>query len=333
MTDPGFVRSVLCMTTMTKADRVGEHRIDDGPAIVARQLRMSYGRHEAVRGIDLTVHRGEVFAFLGPNGAGKTTTVEMLEGFRTRTGGDVDVLGTDPARAGTDWRERVGVVLQSCRPEPDLTVRETVDLYGGLYARPLPTEVVLALTGLEGQAQVRNQRLSGGQQRRLDVALALVGNPELLFLDEPTTGFDPAARRAAWEVIAGLKRLGKTVFLTTHYLEEAEVLADRLAVIVDGRIVAEGTPTEVAGRDRRPTVVLFAPPPGVSARDLPAELAGSARMIDDGRVRLASSSPVDDLLHLTWWATQGRHQLERLEVHPPTLEETYLDLIDGGTNP
>jgi ABC-2 type transport system ATP-binding protein len=321
------------MTTVSTPQSAAAHHLDEAPAIVVRQLRMSYGRREAVSGIDLTVHRGEVFAFLGPNGAGKTTTVEILEGFRTRTGGDVEVLGSDPARAGADWRERVGVVLQSCRPEPDLTVRETIDLYGGLYAGGLPTDVVLALTGLDDQAQVRNQRLSGGQQRRLDVALALVGNPELLFLDEPTTGFDPAARRAAWEVIAGLKHLGKTVFLTTHYLEEAEILADRLAVIVDGRIVAEGTPADLAGRDRRPTVVLFAPPRGISARELPAELAGSARTLDDGRVRLASSSPVDDLLHLTWWATQCGHRLERLEVHPPTLEETYLDLIDKGSNP
>src|SRR5580698_8981853 len=214
-------------------------------AIEVSGLRKHYGNHEVVQGIDFSVRCGEIFAFLGPNGAGKTTTVEILEGFTNRSAGHVRVLGIDPQQATAAWRDRVGVVLQSSVPEPDLSVEETIRLYAGFYSHPRPTEEVLALTGLESQASTRNGRLSGGQQRRLDVALALVGDPDLLFLDEPTTGFDPAARRAAWETVAGLKQLGKTVVLTTHYLEEAEFLADRIAVITNGRIVATGTPAQL----------------------------------------------------------------------------------------
>ncbi len=291
---------------------------------------MSYGGREVVRGIDFRVHPGEVFAFLGPNGAGKTTTVEILEGFRSRTGGDVRVLGIDPAKAKSAWRDRVGVVLQSSVPEPDLTVRETVELYSGYYRRPRPTAELLTLTGLQEQADVRNVRLSGGQQRRLDVALALVGDPDLLFLDEPTTGFDPAARRVAWETVAGLKRLGKTIFLTTHYLDEAEYLADRIAVITAGRIVAVGTPREIGGRDRRPSIVRFGLEEN-SQRPSPfGHFGGRARVLNDGRWEMASADPTADICDLSEWAGDRGLRVVGLEVAPPSLEETYLALTTGG---
>ena len=213
---------------------------DAGAAISVRGLRMNYGSYAAVRGIDLDVARGEILAFLGPNGAGKTTTVEILEGFRIRTGGEVRVLGEDPAHAGPGWRARIGVVLQSCAPERLLTVRECLSMYAGYYPRPLPVARVLELTGLTGKAASRCNELSGGQQRRLDVALALIGDPELIFLDEPTTGFDPSARHMAWDVISGLRDLGKTIFLTTHFMDEAEALADCILILAAGKIVASG---------------------------------------------------------------------------------------------
>jgi ABC-2 type transport system ATP-binding protein len=230
---------------------------DETPVIVVRDLRMTYGSREAVRGIDLEVRRGEIFAFLGPNGAGKTTTVEILEGYRRRTGGAVSVLGADPQSAGSDWRARVGVVLQESEPEPSLTVRECLNLYAGYYARPRPIDETIALAGLADKAEVRGRELSGGEKRRVDVALALIGDPELVFLDEPTTGLHPAARRAAWRVIAGLRDLGKTVFLTTHSLDEADALADRIAVLSAGRVVATGTPRTLAGRDRATSRISF----------------------------------------------------------------------------
>jgi ABC-2 type transport system ATP-binding protein len=211
------------------------------PVIEVRGLRKSYDGVEAVAGVDLELRAGEVFAFLGPNGAGKTTTVEILEGYRRRDAGDVLVLGVDPAGAGRDWRARIGVVLQESQPEDELTVEECLSLYAGYYPRPRPVAETLELVGLAGRRSARCGRLSGGQRRRLDVALALIGDPELIFLDEPTTGFDPAARKSAWDVIAGLRDLGKTIFLTTHYMEEAEYLADRIAVLAAGRIVAEGS--------------------------------------------------------------------------------------------
>jgi ABC-2 type transport system ATP-binding protein len=295
-------------------------------AISVSGLTMHYGNRSVVNGIDFTVRFGEVFAFLGPNGAGKTTTVEILEGFRSRTGGDVRVLGIDPAAASPSWRDRVGVVLQSSVPEPDLNVAETIELYAGFYSKPRPTTEILALTGLEDQAGTRNRRLSGGQQRRLDVALALVGDPDVLFLDEPTTGFDPAARRAAWETIAGLKRLGKTIFLTTHYLEEAEYLADRIAVISAGRIVASGTPVDLGGRDRRPSLVRFNLVPAVSPGVWPNDLSERARALGDGRWEFHSHDPAADLFELTQYAIDHGARLESLEVTRPTLEEIYLDL-------
>ena len=201
------------------------------PVIVVKGLRKAYGGREAVRGIDLEIERGEIFAFLGPNGAGKTTTVEILEGYRDRTAGEVSVLGVDPANPPRQWRERVSVVLQECKLPSLLTVREAVTMYAGYYSSPRPIDETIDLVGLTEQAGVRNSKLSGGQQRRLDVALALIGDPELLFRDEPTTGFDPAARRGAWALISSLRDLGKTVFLTTHYLDEAQQLADRVAIL------------------------------------------------------------------------------------------------------
>ncbi|HEX3333327.1 MAG TPA: ABC transporter ATP-binding protein [Acidimicrobiales bacterium] len=296
-------------------------------AIEVRSLRMAYGDTEVVHGIDLTVRRGEVFAVLGPNGAGKTTTVEILEGFRQRTGGLASVLGQDPRTAGPAWRERIGVVLQSSTPEAELTVLETLSLYGGFYRRPVPTERLLELCGLTEQANVRNKRLSGGQQRRLDVALALVGSPELVFLDEPTTGFDPAARRAAWETIAGLKALGTTIVLTTHYLEEAEYLADRIAVIHRGRIVAEGTPATLGGRDTLPTSITFRLPEGVPAP--PAAEASAEGGAEAGRYRVRTDDPTRALHDVTAWAVQCGISLIDIDVHRPTLEDVYLQL----TNP
>jgi ABC-2 type transport system ATP-binding protein len=293
------------------------------PAIEVSGLTKQYGDRLTVRGIDLTVAHGEIVAILGPNGAGKTTTVEILEGFRSRSGGDVRVLGVDPGSAPAAWRDRIGVVLQSSVPEPDLTVGETVELYGGFYRHPLPTSEVLQLTGLRDQATMRNRRLSGGQQRRLDVALALVGDPDVLFLDEPTTGFDPAARRAAWATIAGLKALGKTILLTTHYLEEAEVLADRIAVITDGRIVAVGTPAELGGRDQRPSTIRFA-----TTATPPDDIAGPLRRATDGRYQLASDDPVTVVAALAGWAGRDDATLSQLEVVRPTLEEIYLELTD-----
>src|SRR3954449_6394212 len=215
--------------------------------ISVKGLRKSYDGFEAVRGIDLEVGAGEIFAFLGPNGAGKTTTVEILEGYRARNAGEVSVLGIDPQRADRAWRNRVGFVLQESRLVPELTPREAVEQYAGYYSSPRDIDETLDLVGLAEKANARTATLSGGQQRRLDVALALIGDPELLFLDEPTTGFDPAARREAWEVIGGLRDLGKTVFLTTHYMDEAQRLADHVAIVKDGVIVAEGAPGELAG--------------------------------------------------------------------------------------
>jgi len=285
---------------------------------------MGYAGLEVVRGVTLAVNRGEIFALLGPNGAGKTTTVEILEGYRRRTAGEVEVLGEDPAQAGPAWRGRVGVVLQSCQPEHELTVAETVALYAGFYDAPLPVAEVLALVGLTAEAKIRNSRLSGGQQRRLDVGLALVGDPELVFLDEPTTGFDPAARRAAWEVIAGLRARGKTIFLTTHYLEEAEFLADRIAVMVAGQIVAEGTSASLGDRHRSRTEIrigLQAPP---VLADLPP-LSGQPAW-EAGELVLAAADPLRDLNLLTGWLLTQGLGVEAISVRQPSLEEVYLRL-------
>ena len=300
------------------------------PVVIVRGLVKRYGRREAVRGIDLEVHRGEIFAFLGPNGAGKTTTVEILEGFRTRTAGELSVLGVDPAEAGGAWRDRVGVVLQESEPEPGLSVRECVELYAGYYRAPRPTDETIAMVGLTDKAGALAGELSGGQRRRLDVALALIGDPDVVFLDEPTTGFDPSARRAAWEVIAGLRDLGKTIFLTTHYMDEAEYLADRIAVIAQGCIVAEGTPKTLGGRDRMTSSIRFTLPADVTAADLPDMLRTLAEPGSDGTTALRTETPLVHVQLLADWALDRGFDLPDLDVRRPTLEDVYLALTEPG---
>ena len=296
------------------------------PIVFVRGLTKRYGDVEAVAGIDLEVERGEIFAFLGPNGAGKTTTVEILEGFRTRTSGAVTVLGIDPAEGDAAWRNRVGAVLQESSAEPGLTVRESLQLYSGYYLEPRDIDETIALVGLEEKADTLAPQLSGGQRRRLEVALALIGDPELIFLDEPTTGFDPAARRMAWQVIEGLRSLGKTVFLTTHYMEEAEELADRIAVIAGGKIVAEGTPGTLGGRNRMAATIRFTLPEGTGSDDLPSELRALTAVADDGRVMLRTDAPLAHVGALAAWALGRDIDLPDLDVRRPTLEEVYLEL-------
>jgi ABC-2 type transport system ATP-binding protein len=283
------------------------------PAIEVSALRKRYGDYEAVRGIDITVARGEVFGLLGPNGAGKTTTVEILEGYRQRSGGEVSVLGHDPARRPIELRRRIGIVLQSAGVYGLLTPREALAHWAGLYASPRDVEEVLALAGLTDRADVRSRRLSGGQLRRLDFALALVGDPELIFLDEPTTGFDPEARRTAWETIRSLRELGKTIVLTTHYLDEAQALADRVAIIKDGRILALGPPRELgvgAGAGVRYRIAYRGP---------------------DGELIERESDDPTTLLHqLTEEALARGERLEDLSVARPTLEDVYLELTADG---
>jgi ABC-2 type transport system ATP-binding protein len=294
------------------------------PVIRATGLRKSYREVEAVRGIDLAVRAGEIFAFLGPNGAGKTTTVEVLEGYRERSGGEVDVLGEDPAAAGRGWRARVGIVLQQSRTHPELTVAETLEMFAGYYPAPMTVAEVISQVGLTDKAKTRVGRLSGGQERRLDVGMALVGDPELLFLDEPTTGFDPSARRQFWGVIEGLRELGKTIFLTTHYMEEAQRLADRVAIVVRGRIVASGTPAQLVAADGEATAIRFRLPEGGSPRDLPGGLVAHAG--GDGVLTLRSAEPVRALHELTGWALERNLDLDDLEVRRPSLEDVYLEL-------
>lgn len=299
--------------------------LSDAPAVLARGLRKTYNGVEAVRGIDLHIGRGEIFAFLGPNGAGKTTAVEILEGFRQRTEGEVSVLGIDPEHGTRAWRDRLGIVLQESAPDPGLTVKESLGLYAGYYAQPMDADAVLALVGLEAQGAVIATKLSGGQRRRLDFGLALIGDPDLIFLDEPTTGFDPAARRTAWDVITGLRSLGKTILLTTHYMEEAEVLADRIAVIVSGRIVAEGRPGTLGGRDRAATRIAFQIP--ATANELVgAALQESLETRADGRVSVSTTEPLAELERLAHWSRTTGTPITDLEVTRPSLEDIYLAL-------
>jgi ABC-2 type transport system ATP-binding protein len=298
-------------------------------AIEVRGLRKRYGNFEAVRGIDLRVERAEVFALLGPNGAGKTTTVEILEGHRERDGGDVSVLGHDPQRHGREFHERIGIVLQSTGVEPYLTVEETIRQFAGFYPRSRPTDEILEVVGLTGQRHERVRRLSGGQQRRLDVAVGLAGDPDLLFLDEPTTGFDPAARRQAWGLVRNLQALGKTVFLTTHYMDEAQQLADRLAIIVGGEIVAEGAPSELLDRDHVTTIRFRRPPSmAVLVDGLPGEL-----VIEGEEVTIRTTEPTRALALLTGRGAERGIELDGLSVSRASLEDVYLQLAGPAAAP
>jgi ABC-2 type transport system ATP-binding protein len=314
-------------------DAAAGPRGDADPVVSVRGLVKRYGRRDTVRGVDLEVHRGEVFAFLGPNGAGKTTTVEILEGFRERTDGEVRVLGIDPAHGDAAWRDRVGIVLQESEPEPGLSVRECLNLYAGYYRSPRDVDDTISLVGLTAQTDSLAHSLSGGQRRRLDVALALIGDPDIVFLDEPTTGFDPAARRSAWSVIAGLRDLGKTIFLTTHYMEEAEYLADRIAVLAKGKIVAQGTPKTLGGRDRMTAEIRFTLPRGMGSEDLPDELRGIAQTLADRSIVLRSSTPLAHLRTVADWALQRGLDLADIDVRRPTLEDVYLGLTADSETP
>jgi ABC-2 type transport system ATP-binding protein len=295
-------------------------------AISVSGLRMAYGEHEAVRGIDFEVAAGEVFGFLGPNGAGKTTTIEILEGYRERTGGSVSVLGIDPGSPTRAWRERVGLVLQECELDPLLTVREAIALFATFYSAPRPVEETIELVGLAEKRDARVGTLSGGQKRRADVAIGIVGDPDLIFLDEPTTGFDPTARREAWNMIEGLKELGKTVFLTTHYMDEAQHLADRVAILRDGRIVAQGATEELGASLGRRTVIGFALRDG----ELPLEEVRSSLsaplQVSGSQVTVETERPQADLYRLLSLAQERDIQLEDLEVRRPSLEDIFLDL-------
>ena len=294
------------------------------PAVTVAGLRKSYGAVAAVRGVSFAVAHGEIFALLGPNGAGKTTTLEILEGFRVRDAGQVDVLGYDPGNRATGraLRERIGLVLQDIAVEPYLTVRETIARNAGYYPAPRPVGEVISLVGLTGQARQKVRSLSGGQKRRLDLALGLVGRPDLLFLDEPTTGFDPSARRDAWEMIGGLRAAGTTILLTTHYMDEAQSLANRVAVISDGQIVAEGTPATIGGRDHAQARIRFTLPPGHAPGDLPLPAVPS----DGDTVTVETAEPTVALHQLTGWALDRGAVLAGLTVDQPSLEDIYLRL-------
>jgi ABC-2 type transport system ATP-binding protein len=294
-------------------------------AIEVRDLHKRYRDVHAVDGVSLSVDEGQVFALLGPNGAGKTTTVEILEGYRKRDSGEVAVLGHDPARRDPDMRRRIGIVLQSTGVDTYLTVAETVELFRRLYPHPRPVDEVVETVGLQEKRDTRVGKLSGGQQRRLDVAVALAGDPQLLFLDEPTTGFDPAARRGAWDMIRNLRSLGKTVLLTTHYMDEAQHLADEVAVIARGRIVARGTPATLGGRDTGGTIIRFRLPPG---SELPESLMADAA-ITDGNVEIRTLEPTRTLHEITGWALGQGIELPSLDVSRPSLEDVYLDVTGG----
>jgi ABC-2 type transport system ATP-binding protein len=299
-----------------------------GTAISVEDLQMAYGPNEAVRGISFEVAVGEVFGFLGPNGAGKTTTIEILEGYRKRTGGNVSVLGADPGRPTRQWRARIGLVLQECELDPTLTVRELVTLFSNFYPSPGPVDETIELVGLAEKRDARVGTLSGGQRRRVDVAVGIIGDPELVFLDEPTTGFDPSARRDAWNMIEGLKELGKTIFLTTHYMDEAQHLADRVAILRHGELVAIGDLAKIGAGTGAQTVIRFRVPHGASADDLssvvdhPVQLSGDIATIK-------VDSPQRPLYKLTGWAEERGITLDGLEAVHPTLEDIFLELTAG----
>ena len=301
------------------------HTHSVGTAIEVRDLRKSYGGVEAVRGVSFEVEQGEVFCLLGPNGAGKTSTVEILEGYRSRDGGEAAIFGMDPADGERAMRERVGIVLQQCGVQGDLTVAELIEMYSRYYSRRRPVDEVIGIVELTEKRDTRAKQLSGGQRRRLDLALALVGDPDLIFLDEPTTGFDPAARRQAWATIRSLCDLGKTVFLTTHYMDEAQHLASRVAVMRAGEIIAMGRPDELGGRDARPAEIRFTLPSAWSLGDLP-DVSSSERTMNDGRVLVLTSEPVRATQAITTWALEHDVELGHFSVAQPTLEDIYLEL-------
>ncbi|HJS96896.1 MAG TPA: ABC transporter ATP-binding protein [Solirubrobacteraceae bacterium] len=301
----------------------------DGLAIEVRDLRKSYGEIEAVRGVSFEVMRGEVFCLLGPNGAGKTTTVEILEGYRERTAGEARVLGMDPLRGQRELRDRVGIVLQQSGVQTDLTVAELIEMYSRYYSRRRPVDELIELVELGSKRDVRARELSGGQRRRLDLALGLVGDPDLLFLDEPTTGFDPGARRHAWSTIRSLCDLGKTVFLTTHYMDEAQHLADRVAVMNAGQIIAMGRPEELGGRDLRPAEIRFTLDADWSLGDLP-DIPCETRSLEGDRVVVLTKEPVVAAQRITTWALEHEVDLGHFSVSQPTLEDIYLELTGSG---
>ncbi len=290
-------------------------------AIEVRSLVKSYDGLQAVAGVDLRVENGEVLALLGPNGAGKTTTVEILEGHRDADSGSISVLGFDPSSGGREFRERIGIVLQEGAVERELSVREALDLYGAMYPKRIAAGDLIEMVGLEEKGDARIKTLSGGQQRRLELALGLAGDPDLLFLDEPTTGFDPSARRHAWSVLENLTSLGKTILLTTHYMDEARRLADRIAIIDHGRIIAEGTPDTLGGRDGG-SLIRFSLPEGTGPEDVPLPVA----KVDGRVVELTVDSPTRSLHELTSWAVARGFELDQLEVERPSLEDVYLEL-------
>jgi ABC-2 type transport system ATP-binding protein len=286
-------------------------------------LVKTYGDVEAVRGIEFSIDEGEIFALLGPNGAGKSTTVEILEGHRTRTSGDVAVLGHDPGDSPREYREAIGIVLQETAIETQLSVREAIDIYGSVYPKRRNTEELIELVGLHEKTDARIKTLSGGQKRRLELALGIVGDPDLIFLDEPTTGFDPSARRQAWSIVENLTSLGKTILLTTHYMDEAQFLADRLAVISAGTIVAEGTPASLGGRESAASTITF-DTVGVSMEGFPLP---NPAIGANGRVTVRSASPTKDVHTITGWAIGRGIELADLSVARPSLEDIYLELI------
>jgi ABC-2 type transport system ATP-binding protein len=303
-----------------------------GPAIQVRDLHKSYGEYEAVRGIDLDIAVGEIFGFLGPNGAGKSTTIEILEGYRKRTQGDAWVLGVDPGKPTREWRQRIGLVLQDSQLEPTLTVRETVTMFSDFYPKPRPVDETIELVGLKEKRDARIGTLSGGQRRRADVAVAIVGDPELIFLDEPTTGFDPSARREAWNMIEGLKSLGKTIFLTTHYMDEAQHLADRVAILAAGKIVARGRPEELGGATEQAAVIRFRVPDGVTLEQLRSGAQASVE-IAGSEASIQCDDPQEVLYRLLSWAEREGRKLEALEVSRPSLEDVFLQLTGGTPQP
>jgi ABC-2 type transport system ATP-binding protein len=298
-------------------------------AVVVKDLHKRYGDNHAVRGVNLTIEDGEVFAVVGPNGAGKTTTVEILEGHRQRTSGQVEVLGFDPQTGGRAFRERIGIVLQEAGMDERFSARELVALYAGFYPHPRDIDEVIELVGLTDKCDEPTRTLSGGQRRRVDLALGLIGDPDLLFLDEPTTGFDPSARRQAWDVVAGLCAVGKTVLLTTHYMEEAYRLADRVAVIAAGELVALGSPDELVDRAAGGrSVISFRLPTGVVAAALP-RVDGQVTVVDD-EVQIHTAVPTHDLAALTTWGVEHDVEFDGLRLLRRSFEEVYLDLVGAG---